>query len=236
MGAILGAQKALESGRVQTEIFNPKTNTWTVGASMRTGRGAPGVQDIGNGKILIVGGVYKTSRSGPDLSRTCELYNTTTGVITSAGSIPVRTAFTTTYTLPGNKVLVAGGDAGPSGSIRNYKNFATKACYIYDAATNSWSAAGALPVATSGGRALTLKDGTRVISGGGDNTLYFPHGNKGVYAFDLPTKTWKTIALMVAGRQSPETIELQAGGIAVIGGGAFKNRADSVNTWELLIR
>ncbi len=236
MGAILGAQQALESGRVQTEIFDPKTNLWSAGRSLRTGRGAPGVQDIGNGKILIIGGVYKTPSSGPDLSLTCEIYDMTTGWITSARSVPVRTAWTTTYQLPGNKILMAGGNAGPSGSIRNYTNFATKSCYIYDANTNLWSRAGALPVATAGGRALTLRDGTLVIAGGGDNTLYFPHGNKGLYSFNPTTRTWSTLGLLVEGRQSPEAFELQAGGIAVVGGGAYKNRADSVDTWELMVR
>ena len=92
-----------------------------------------------------------------------------------------------------------------------------------------------MPVATSGGDALRLRDGTLVLAGGGDNTLYWPHGNKDILAYNQTTKFWSSIAKLVVGRNSGETIELQAGGIAVIGGGTG-NKALSVNSWELLIR
>lgn len=234
MGAILSAQKALESGRRQTEIFNPTTNTWTAGPLLRYGRGAPGVQDIGNGKILIIGGVVKGSFA-PDLSNTCEIYTMATNQVTYGPSIITRTAFMTTFQLPNNRVLVAGGDAGPRDSIRNYRNIATKTCMIYSAARNSWTTIASLPVATSGGDAIILRDGTLVLAGGGDNTLYWPHGNPGIYSFNTSNNSWLKIGTLVKGRNSAETIEMQAGGIAVIGGGV-KNAARSTDSWEMMIR
>lgn len=234
MGAILSAQKALESGVAQTEIFNPATNRWTLGGRLRYGRGAPGAQNIGNGYILIIGGVVKSSFA-PDLSNTCELYNMANNQVTTARSITTRTAFMTTFRLPGNKILVAGGDAGPRDSIRAYTNKATKACIIYNAASNSWSNITSLPIATSGGDAITLRDGTLVLSGGGDNTLYWPHGNSSVYSFNPSNNRWTTIGTMVKGRNSGATIEMQAGGIVVIGGGV-NNAARSTDTWEMMIR
>ena len=234
MGAILSAQKALESGIRQTEIFDPTTNKWTVGPSLRYGRGAPGAQDIGNGKILIIGGVVRGSFA-PDLSNTCELYDMSTNRATTARSITTRTAFMTTFRLPGNRVLVAGGDAGPRDSIRNFTNIATKACWIYNATSNSWSSIAALPVATSGGDAIILRNGTLVLAGGGDNTLYWPHGNRSIYSFNQTNNSWVTIGTLVTGRNSGETIELQAGGLVVIGGG-IGNAARSIDTWEMMVR
>ena len=234
MGAILSAQKALESGIRQTEIFDPRTNTWSLGGTLRYGRGAMGVQDIGNGKVLVIGGVVKGSFA-PDLSNTCELYNTQTHQVTTARSITTRTAFMTTFQLPGNRVLVAGGDAGPRDSIRTYANKATRTCMIYNAGSNSWSNTASLPVATSGGDAITLRDGTLVLAGGGDNTLYWPHGNKSIYSFNVATSRWVTIGTLVTGRNSAETIEMQAGGLAVIGGG-IKNAARSTDSWEMMVR
>ena len=234
MGAILSAQKALESGVAQTEIFNPATNRWTLGGRLSYGRGAPGAENIGNGKILVIGGVVKSSFA-PDLSNTCELYNMANNQVTPARSITTRTAFMTTFRLPGNKILVAGGDAGPRDSIRNYTNKATKACIIYNASSNTWSNTTSLPIATSGGDAITLRNGTLVLSGGGDNTLYWPHGNSSVYSFDPSNNRWTTIGTLVTGRNSGETIEMQAGGIVVIGGG-IKNAARSTDTWEMMVR
>lgn len=234
LGALLGTQKALESGIRQTEIFDPKTDTWTVGASLRYGRGAPGVEDIGNGKVLVIGGVVKGTFA-PDLNNTCELYDMAANTVASARSITTRTAFTTTFQLPGNRVLVAGGDAGPRDSIRNYTNKATATCMIYDAASNSWSNVASLPVPSAGGGKLILRDGTLVLTTGGDNTLYWPHGNKSLYSFDPKTNTWATLGTLITGRNSAATIELQAGGLAVIGGGTF-NAARSTDSWELLVR
>ena len=106
---------------------------------------------------------------------------------------------------------------------------------IYDAGTNIWSNIADLPIATAGGDAITLRDGTMVLAGGGDNTLYWPHGNKGSHAFNPTNNTWTTIGTLITGRNSGETIELQAGGLAVIGGG-HKNKAISIDTWVLMIR
>ena len=195
--------------------------------------GRPG-RRVGYGMVLVIGGVVKGSFA-PDLSNTCELYNTQNHQVTIARSITTRTAFMTTFQLPGNRVLVAGGDAGPRDSIRTYTNIATRACMIYNANSDSWTTIASLPVATSGGDAITLRDGTLVLAGGGDNTLYWPHGNKSIYSFNVSTSRWVTIGTLVTGRNSAETIEMQAGGLAVIGGG-IKNAARSTDSWEMMIR
>lgn len=234
LGARLSTQAALESGLKPIEIFDPSTDTWSLGPSLRTGRGAPGAQDIGNGKVLIIGGVAK-SLFAPDLSQTCELYDMNTNQVGAAASLPTRTAFMTTYQLSGARVLVAGGDAGPRSSIQNFTNKATRSCYVYSAASNSWATAPSLPVATSGGDAMTLADGTMLLSGGGDNTLYWPHGNKDILALNPSNLSWSVLGSLATGRNGGELIELQAGGLAVVGGG-INNAARSTNSWELMLR
>ena len=55
-----GNKNAQLEGIVQTHVFDPDTNTWSLGPNMAAGRWYPSVTPLGNGEMLITEG-------GPDM-------------------------------------------------------------------------------------------------------------------------------------------------------------------------
>ena len=142
-----------------TELYNPVTNSWTMGAPMPDSRQFYTATLLLNGEVLIVGGSSATST--PGLLGNL-LYNPVTNSWSHAANLATPRAFHTATLLPTGDVLVAGG-LGSHGLLSDAQ--------LYHVATNSWSSAGMMPTIHADATALVLPDGRVYINGGNTAVL-----------------------------------------------------------------
>jgi hypothetical protein len=138
-----------------SEIFNPKTNTFSAGPSLPDAKyGAPGVV-ISNGRILIPGGY------ADDYLSSVFVFDPTSNAFSGIGSLPYRAYAPAGASLPQGRALVAGGANDASGS-RDEVSTAT----IFDSTTNSFSLIGGLIHKREEAAAVELKDGRVLVAAG----------------------------------------------------------------------
>lgn len=109
------SQTLLASGQVliaggsfnSAELYDPLTQTFTATGSMASWRENFGSALLPNGKVLVAGGNPTTSCAGATAD--AEIYDPSTSMWSSAGSMSVPRNKTTATLLPSGKVLVAGG-------------------------------------------------------------------------------------------------------------------------------
>jgi hypothetical protein len=121
---------------------------WTATASMSVARAHLTATRLGNGRILIVGGVGES---------TTELYDPPTGTWIPGGTLNRPRWLHVAVPFADERVLVAGG-----GSY-------TASAELYDPATNHWTPTGSMNVDRFSFTGTLLRDG-RVLAVGGFST------------------------------------------------------------------
>jgi hypothetical protein len=250
-----GNKDAQLNGIAQTHLFNPTTNTWTLGPSMAAGRWYPSVTPLRNGEMLITEG-------GPDVPE----------VRTTAG--PLRSLSTASLNLPLYPWIDVAPDgrafySGPDQTMRSLDTAGTGAWQTYsqrDALNRSYGShafydTGKILVA-GGGSSTTdarvidlngatpqvsatapmaygrrqhnltvLADGSVLATGGNSSGASLVDLNNGVYPaerWDPATGQWKTLAAMQVTRQYHSTALLLPDGRVLSSGGGICGTCDSV--------
>src|SRR4051795_3632455 len=250
-----GNKDAQLNGIAQTHLFNPTTNTWTLGPSMAAGRWDPSVTPLRNGEMLITEG-------GPDVPE----------VRTTAG--PLRSLSTASLNLPLYPWIDVAPDgrafySGPDQTMRSLDTAGTGAWQTYsqrDALNRSYGShafydTGKILVA-GGGSSTTdarvidlngatpqvsatapmaygrrqhnltvLADGSVLATGGNSSGASLVDLNNGVYPaerWDPATGQWKTLAAMQVTRQYHSTALLLPDGRVLSSGGGICGTCDSV--------
>ena len=138
-----------------TEIYDPESDSWSLGAVMAQGRGSHTATTLPDGKVLVTGGV-NTARQPLN---SAELYDPTTDSWSPAASMSQARDGHTGTLLSDGRVLVVGGN-GTSGRL------SLTSAEIYDPSSNSWSSAGNMLQGRSHHTAVQLNDGKVLIAGG----------------------------------------------------------------------
>ena|ERR1022692_862716 len=114
------------------EFYNPSTRRWTVTGSMTQPRCLHMATLLPSGEVLVAGGVDSLFNS-PNTATTAELYNPSTGVWQTTGSLNVSRA-TAAALLENGQVLVAGG-------YNTFNNIFTylASAELYKPSTGQWS-------------------------------------------------------------------------------------------------
>jgi hypothetical protein len=167
------------------ELYDPGTNTWSPAGNLATARYAATATLVGDGDVLVAGGIGRNGASYSLLS-SAELYDPTTNSWSPAASLATGRFSVTATLLSNGKVLVVGGSGeGPSSGI------VLTSAELYDPATNTWTAPGSLLTAHEQQTATLLHDGRVLVVAGlgsytptSDGELYdaalnacFPAGN-----------------------------------------------------------
>jgi len=190
------------------EIYNPTTDSFTVTGPMTTGRFFHTATLLGNGMVLITGGLNE----GGSLA-SAEIYDPTTMTFTGTGTMTtVRMGHTATLLGNGN-VLIAGGATDFGGA-------ATNAAELFDPTAGTFTAANPMTAARSAHTATLLQNGQVLIAGGA--SAFYASGQintiSAVELFDPTTGDFTATADMTSVRESHTTTLLSSGEVLVAGG------------------
>ena len=193
-------------------IYTPGTGAWAVTqtagntpTTMKNARRNYTATKLVSGKVLAAGGVG----TGGILA-TSELYDSSSGTWTLAGSMAYERYNHTATLLSNGKVLVTGGIAVDGLSILNTVE-------IYDSTGNSWTTV--TPMATArAGHTATLIAGGKILVTGGTN---FPDtlDIKSVEIYDPIGNTWTTSTPDMGTARHGHTATLISGGKVLLTGG-----------------
>ncbi|XXF80164.1 kelch repeat-containing protein [Myxococcaceae bacterium GXIMD 01537] len=192
------------------ELYDPATGTWSLTGSLVLARAQQTATLLPNGKVLIVGGTTPN-----DTIALAEVYDPATGTFSAAGSMSVPRRRHTTTLLANGKVLVAGGRAAGSSGIGSYSS-----AEVYDPATSTWSATGAMSVIRVFHTATLLANGKVLVTGGTSGG-----GLTSAEVYDPATGTWSTAGSMSVARSAHVAVRLANGQVLVMGGvnGLYNN-------------
>lgn len=185
---------------LSAELYNPVTNSWSAAGNISTARESFTATVLGNGNVLLVGGVSPNS-SVPTAS--CELYNAATNTWTTAESLPVAVYAHRAVLLENGDVLVATGWAGtaPAGAAE-----------LYNPTLGTWSAAGTLITPRDQSTATLLANGNVLVAGGADQ-----EGLASTELYNPAANTWTSGASLLAGLADPAAVALGDGTVLLIG-------------------
>jgi len=175
-----------------TEIYDPVANTWTNGPNLSSPRAGHIAIKRPNGEVLLAGGISWDNLifvSVPAARSSCDIYNPTSGTMSSGPSMSVPHALLDPVDLGNDKWLVAGGIT--SMSILT-PGVSTDVAEIYDAAANSWSGAGNMATVRSNHKTFPFGGGQYLVVGGGNGTItsVVPLASGEIY--DSNTNSWST--------------------------------------------
>lgn len=175
-GLIVTAMSASPS-MSKVEIYDQGTNTWSLTASMLTGRNHPTATVLGDGRVLVTGSNYDP----PEVSRSAEIYDPSMGTWSPAASM-TGTRLGHTATLLANGTVLVVGCLGPPAPV---------APEIYDPAFDAWSFTAPQKGTHQFHSATVLTNGTVLIVGAAGGN--FP-GEPELYEPGAKTWTWTGVA------------------------------------------
>jgi N-acetylneuraminic acid mutarotase len=182
------------------ELYNRTAGTWASTGSMNVARTLARAVLLSNGSVLVVGGCVNDCLSAT--TKSAELYNPTAGTFTATGSmVQARAEFGVTL-LANGQVLVAGGctayDANGCAATTNKAE-------IYNPATGTWKATGALRGARHAMTATLLASGKVLVAGGATAASDAVNSSE---IYDPTAKTWTLGTKMVQARSDYASIML----------------------------
>lgn len=187
--------------------------------SLTTPRSRAMAAPLPGGEVLIAGGAHFTNPKQHEASgiSSAEIYDSATREFTATGSMAMTRVDAAIASLPGGKVLVAGGLQAPEA------NKPLASAEIYDPATGEFTPTGSLAIGRWAPTAAPLPDGRVLVMGGG-NVGYNPstETHTATFAsaeiFDPETGEFTPTGSMAVARVSGGATLLPSGKVLVAGG------------------
>jgi Galactose oxidase, central domain/Kelch motif len=170
----------LSNGSDTAEIYQPVTATWRFTSNLRSGRVSHTATLLGNGKVLVAGGVNESGT----VTNTAELYDPVTQTWSNTGGLHWPRASHTATLLPNGKVLLTGGIDSPSDVLQTAE--------VYDPETGAWTATGEMHTPRWLHTATLLPTGEVLVAGGVKSGVPPASFLYTAELYDPVTQTWRT--------------------------------------------
>jgi Kelch motif len=199
-----------------SEIFDPKTRTWSVAGNLGHARYGHQAVTLRGGLVLVVGGEDQWEDS-PTYLASAEIFNPSTGTWAGAGDIGApRNDFSLTALADG-RALLAGGVAADGVSV-------LRSTLLFDPVKNAWSAGPDMKDARTRHGAALMKDGRVLVTGGLDHLGRLATSE----IFDPAAPGWTPTGALKTARSDEVAVALHDGRVLVAGGRGSKTAlADS---------
>ena len=207
------------------------TGRFTATASMRVARARAIAVVLRTGRVLVAGGASTGARTSA--TRTVELYDPATGRWTPTGSMHVARRDFAAASLPGGRVLVAGG-ATTSGTTRTAE--------VYDPTTGRWTRTGSLAVARQAHTATPVRTRasfTGRAAGRAPTSGVLVAGGRrggaplaGTEVFDPTAGRWRPAGDLHQARSGQSATRLSDGRVLVAGGDGGSGALRSVEVFS----
>ncbi len=205
-GHTCNAGSFLDSLR-SAELYDPTNRTWTRTGQLAVGRQFHSATLLQDGEVLVAGGFSDCDDDFCEDTRTAELYDPTSGLWSQTGTMQQARELHTATLLPDGDALVAGGrDIGYNS--QRYGRLAS--AEIFEAASGTWSATGALPQPQTGATADLLGNGWVLLAGG---------GTRAAEVYEPLFGQWVPTAALNTRRTDGAAALLGNGDVLVTGGG-----------------
>jgi prolyl-tRNA editing enzyme YbaK/EbsC (Cys-tRNA(Pro) deacylase) len=199
---VAGGGDGQGSAFAESELYDPKTGTFSATAEMTTPRSGQTATLLPDGRVLVAGG--KDASMGNVSLASAELYDAKTGTFTPTGAMATPRIFHTATLLSDGRVLMAGGANGSA--------------ELYDPKTGTFTPTGALATPRTFHTATLLSDG-RVLMAGGTSTM--PSAEQIVppaEVYDPKTGTFSLTGSMTTERRFHTATLLRDGRVLIAGG------------------
>jgi hypothetical protein len=207
----------------ETEIYDPKTNTWTRGPDMNHPRIQHTHMKLADGRILVAGGAgwnFIGPIKIPALLKECDIFDPKTGKITKGPAMADPHGGYSSIRLDPHRWLIAGG--GSSMTV-TAPGAPTNKAEIYDSRTNQWTSAGAMSQARMFHQAFDLGNGKSLHVGGANGSLVGLNALQSCEIFDAKTGKWSRGPNLTTPRAGPAAFETPMGQIQFISGQGARN-------------
>jgi len=199
------------------ELYDPRTNTWSLAASMPSARSFHTATLLADGRVLVAGGALVDAESSTDypgsVLASAELYDPASNTWTAAEPMPFAAMNQSAALLSDHRVLVIGGvdrflDV-PPGTV---PTIGVRTAQIYEPATNSWSSAPSMShERISPSITLLPNDQVLVVGDHGIN-------ENTAEIFDPAAEQWSPVPPPAVGRAGHVAVLLHSGAVLVAGG------------------
>jgi N-acetylneuraminic acid mutarotase len=200
------------------ELYDPATGTWTPTGNLNYGRYSHTATLLPDGRVLVAGGFQQSHYRPPVPLPVAELYDPATGTWSPTGNLITGRGNHTATLLPNGKVLVAGGESGPS----------LASAELYDVASGTWTSTGNLTAARTGHTATLLSNGKVLVAAGGGTGFLVS-----AELYDVASGSWTSTGNLTTSRRGHTATVLPSNKVLVAGG--YNNNSSSwyLNSAEL---
>ncbi len=219
---VVGGYGGLSTGQlgiVDTNIFDPATDSWTRVANMHSPRWYPTVTELADGRYVAISGNSTNSSTWAD---TPEVYDPATNVWTTLPNVNTsqvhEVEYPESYEVPSGNVFVIGPEEDNS--------------HLLNVNQQTWTSTGS--AGFFNGSSVMYRPGKVLYSGGADliDTATPAHNNTAVIDLNAPSPAWRATAPM-ANARIYHTLTMLADGTVLSVGGANTSNQSVITTGVL---
>jgi hypothetical protein len=202
----------------RTDIFDPRTDTFTPGPALHHPRVGHTATPLADGRVLILGGWPDEGQLPLSFG---ELYAPPTGRFTDVGPMRANRGGHTATALADGRVLIVGGEDGAQ---------VLADVELWDPATGAFSRAAPMPLPRTAHAATLLRDGRVLVVGGriGPSML-----TDTAVLYDPGRDAWTSAGRLHEAKYKLAVVGLPDGGALVVGGQTGDAREARRDTTEI---
>ncbi|TGM05943.1 kelch-like protein [Leptospira barantonii] len=205
---------------IQTEIYDPLTNTTASGPNLNQGRSDFSLDLLNDGRVLIAGGKANS------ILQSAELFNPNNFSITSVGNLNYNRCLHTSTKLNNGKILIIGGI--------NDSQVTVVTSELFDPSTLTFSSSGNLSISRTLHAANLLSNGNVLVTGGYRvTTPPFASNTKVVELYDSGLNTFSTVGNISDFRVGHTAISTASNRVLLCGGHQILNGSPVLSSCEL---